>query len=204
MNYLIKALQFASIKHKTQVRKGTQEPYINHPIDLISILNLCNINDEITLCIALLHDTLEDTNTSFEELEKIFNKEIAKGVLLMSDNKTLPKSQRKKLQIEHNTKDLPTNVQMVKIADKISNIRNISKHPPKNWEIDRTISFVLWCKAVVDSIKDCNENLYDMFENIYAIEMSRLLPEYVSLTVEQLHNKMAFQLSDIDLKNEKD
>lgn len=203
MNFLFKALQFAAIKHKNQIRKGTGEPYINHPIELLAILDSCGLKNEDVLCIAILHDVLEDTQTSINELSLLFNDNIVNGVIQMSDNKTLPKSERKLLQIQH-SKDLPYKVQLVKIADKISNIRNISNNSPKDWDIERTISFVLWCKAVVDSISNCDHKLYELFINTYTIEMSRLLPNYMCLTSKELNELMDFQLSRIDLKNEID
>src|SRR5215468_6658175 len=94
----VRALAFASRKHSQQRRKDAEaSPYINHPIALVSILALeAGIDDRDTLCAALLHDTIEDTKTSKEELEETFGKEVAALVQEVTDDKSLPKEERKR------------------------------------------------------------------------------------------------------------
>ena len=103
LRLLLKALSFASHKHKDQRRKDVDaSPYINHPISLADIL--CNegqIADIEVICAALLHDTVEDTNTTPEEFELEFGPRIRDIVMEVTDDKTLPKAERKRLQIEH-------------------------------------------------------------------------------------------------------
>lgn len=180
-----KALLFASLAHKDQRRKGTGEPYINHIIDIMYILSLSDISDEKTICAAILHDTIEDTKTTYNQLDSNFGKDIADGVWLLSDDKSLPKSQRKLLQVEK-AKDLPIFVKNVKIADKISNIRGISKNIPENWTTHRTISFLLWCKEVVDNMRDANEQLLEQFDMIFETEIYTLYPKYTIETTEKI------------------
>lgn len=100
MELFTKALKFASIKHQNQRRKQPGDiPYINHPIDVANILVEAGVKDHEILAAALLHDTIEDTNTTEEELEKEFGSHIKNIVLECTDNKALSKVERKKKQI---------------------------------------------------------------------------------------------------------
>ena len=115
----VRALAFASRKHSQQRRKDADaSPYINHPIALVSILAVeAGINDCDTLCAALLHDTIEDTDTSVEELVEAFGVPIASMVQEVTDDKRLPKAERKLLQVEH-AAHLSPKARSVKLADK--------------------------------------------------------------------------------------
>lgn len=167
MKLITKALLYASDKHKTQRRKGNDKntPYINHPIDLFDILVRNEIKDENILCAAILHDVIEDTDGTYEEIESLFNKEIADIVLDCSDDKTLLKFERKLLQIEK-TKYKSKKSLYVKIADKISNNRGFIDGNI-NWSEERIIGYILWSKSVVDTIKDTDNNLYNEFLGVY-------------------------------------
>ena len=100
MEIFSKAMRFASIKHRDQRRKGkSAAPYINHPIEVADILVQSGVKDYDVLAAALLHDTVEDTDTTEKELEKEFGAKIKGIVLECSDNKALDKAQRKKYQI---------------------------------------------------------------------------------------------------------
>jgi guanosine-3',5'-bis(diphosphate) 3'-pyrophosphohydrolase len=128
----VKALAFASRKHSQQRRKDADaSPYINHPIALVSILAVeAAINDWDTLCAALLHDTIEDTDTSLEELVEAFGRPIASLVQEVTDDKRLPKADRKSLQVEH-AAHLSPRARSVKLADKIANLRDVARHSPR-------------------------------------------------------------------------
>lgn len=202
-NNIFKAISFAAEKHKQQVRKGTKSPYINHPIELVYLItNVGCVYDSNTLSIAVLHDTIEDTNTTFEELVQEFSFEIAQGVLDCSDDKSLPKSIRKKYQIEHSM-DKSKNVQIVKIADKISNIKGISQNPPSDWSKERTISFLVWSLKVVESIKESNILLFNYFCEVYEQEMENLYPNFREYPIE-IEKYLEFQLNGIDKTNQLD
>ena len=116
---LLKALHFAAIKHRDQRRKGQEAaPYINHPIEVAEMLaRVGNITDLIVLQSAFLHDTIEDTQTSAEEIEQLFGSEVRAVVLEVTDDKNLPKDVRKRLQIEH-APHLSDRAKLVKIADR--------------------------------------------------------------------------------------
>src|SRR5215470_3338033 len=135
---LLDALAFAAEKHRMQRRKDPEaSPYINHPIALAQVLrNEAGITDTVVLCAALLHDTIEDTNTTAKELRKRFGKVITKIVVDVTDNKRLRKETRKRLQIEH-APTLSPRAKLVKLADKICNIRDVAKTPPADWSLQR-------------------------------------------------------------------
>jgi guanosine-3',5'-bis(diphosphate) 3'-pyrophosphohydrolase len=166
---IFKALAFAAHKHRDQRRKDVKaSPYINHPIALADVL--CNeggITDENVLCTALLHDTVEDTETTPEELTQLFGKTISELVMELTDDKTLPKAERKRLQIEH-AAHASYQAKLVKLADKISNLRDIAATPPADWDMNRKQEYFNWAKAVVDQIRGTNANLEVIFDAIYS------------------------------------
>ena len=102
-NRIIAAIAFAAHKHRDQRRKDeAASPYINHPIALANVLtNEAGIDDEAVLIGAILHDTVEDTETTEQELVEAFGRAIADIVLEVTDDKNLPSADRKRLQIEH-------------------------------------------------------------------------------------------------------
>lgn len=166
---IICALEFASRKHKDQRRKDAEaSPYINHPITLARVLCVeGGITDYKVICAALLHDTIEDTETTLEELEANFGKGIAKIVLEVSDDKSLPKAERKLMQIEH-ARDASKRAKLVKLADKISNLRDILNSPPVDWSVQRKQEYFDWAKLVVDQVRDANKKLSKVFDDVYA------------------------------------
>ena len=130
---LLKALEFAAQMHRDQRRKGVEaSPYINHPIQVAEVLaSHGGVSDLATLMAALLHDTVEDTQATLDDLTKIFDAEVSSLVAAVTDDKSLPKMERKKQQIEH-APTLSEGAKMIKIADKICNIRDIASKPPVN------------------------------------------------------------------------
>ena len=135
---LLKALAFAAHKHRDQRRKDAEaSPYINHPIALADVLvNEGGVSDVEVLCAALLHDTVEDTATTPEELASAFGSRIARIVAEVTDDTTLPKAERKRLQVEH-AGGLSPEAKLVKLADKICNLRDVAERPPASWDLAR-------------------------------------------------------------------
>ena len=164
----VRALAFASRKHSQQRRKDADaSPYINHPIALVSILTLeAGVIDRETLCAALLHDTIEDTDTSVEELVETFGAEVAALVQEVTDDKRLPKAARKRLQIEH-AAHLSSKARLVKLADKIANLRDVADSPPAGWALDRRQEYFDWAKQVVDGITNPPPRLLALFNASY-------------------------------------
>jgi guanosine-3',5'-bis(diphosphate) 3'-pyrophosphohydrolase len=166
-----KALHFASIKHRDQRRKdGDQSPYINHPIALLHVLAWeAGISDFAVLAAAALHDTVEDTATSLDELEQEFGPEIRGVVAEVTDDKSLPKAERKALQIEHAAHASPK-ARQVKLADKICNIRDIAHAPPASWSLERKREYFEWAKKVVDALRGQNPVLERLFDEAFLLK----------------------------------
>src|SRR5512139_1685282 len=131
---MLKVTAFAAEKHRNQRRKDPQaSPYINHPIALANVLlHEGGVTDVVVLCAAPLHDTLEDTQTTPEELVQQFGGEIQGIVMEVTDNKKLKKRKRKELQMKH-AHMLSTKAKLVKLADKICNLRDVAENPPPRW-----------------------------------------------------------------------
>jgi len=166
-NLFIKAVAFAAEKHSTQRRKDAQaSPYINHPIALANVLaNEGDIANQDVLIGALLHDTIEDTETTPEELKAIFGEKIASIVMEVTDDKNLPKAQRKALQIEH-AAHASMEAKLVKLADKICNLRDILTNPPSGWDLPRKQEYFAWSYAVVAGVRGTNSKLEKVFDVI--------------------------------------
>lgn len=165
----IRALEFASRKHSTQRRKDAEaSPYINHPIALVSILAVeAGVDDPDVLSAGLLHDTIEDTDTTYEELFEHFGQTVADIVCEVTDDKTLEKQARKDLQVEH-ARNLSREAGLVKLADKIANLRDVATSPPRDWDLKRRQEYFDWAKAVVNGIRDIPPRLRELFDAAYA------------------------------------
>jgi GTP diphosphokinase / guanosine-3',5'-bis(diphosphate) 3'-diphosphatase len=137
----VRAVDFAARKHRFQRRKDEDaSPYINHPIAVANVLaTAAVISDPVTLCAAVLHDTIEDTETTAAELEETFGAQITQIVLEVTDDKSLPKEVRKQLQIEH-APQLSRQAKTVKLADKICNLRDTLTQPPVGWGLARCLN----------------------------------------------------------------
>ena len=159
---IFKALEFASIKHSHQKRKGI--PYINHPIQVAHLLIKCLHNPTTEIIVsALLHDTLEDTNTNSDELKDRFGDKVLHLVEEVSDNMKLSSLKRKKLQITHAHK-LSAEAGYIKIADKTCNIRDMLT-TKINWTRKRKITYIEWAGKVISRISDKHKELVEEFKN---------------------------------------
>lgn len=172
MNNLAKFIQaasFAAKKHSFQKRKGNDaEPYINHPLEVANMLaNVGKVEDFDVLIAAVLHDTIEDTKTTKEEITELFGENVCRMVLEVTDDKTLPKAERKLLQIEH-APHLSTGAQQIKLGDKISNIRDVSQNPPDDWSDERRLQYIEWGEKVVAGLRGANADLEKYFDETVA------------------------------------
>ena len=166
-NIFIKAVAFAAEKHRNQRRKDADaSPYINHPIALANVLaNEGGIANEDVLCAAILHDTVEDTETTEQELIETFGIKIASIVMEVTDDKSLPKAERKLKQIEHAAHS-SHEAKLVKLADKISNLRDLISAPPADWERARIAEYFVWAANVVSGIRGTNITLEKIFDDL--------------------------------------
>jgi guanosine-3',5'-bis(diphosphate) 3'-pyrophosphohydrolase len=163
----IKAVAFAADKHRTQRRKDAEaSPYINHPISLAHVLaNEGGVDDVHVLCAAVLHDTIEDTETTAAELTSIFGAKVASIVIEVSDDKSLAKDVRKQRQVEHAAL-ISTEAKLVKLADKICNLRDILASPPADWSSDRKQTYFDWAAKVVAGVRGVHPGLEAVFDGL--------------------------------------
>lgn len=175
MGLLLKAMRFSAEKHRDQRRKDTHaSPYINHPIQVAETLStLGEVRDVHLLLAALLHDTIEDTATTPEEIEAAFGAEVLALVLEVTDDKRLPKQDRKRLQIE-NTPHKTLQARLLKLADKICNVHDILQSPPADWSLQRKQEYLLWTEKVVSGLRGVNVNLERRYDELL-VEGKRLL-----------------------------
>lgn len=166
---LLKALAFAAEKHRDQRRKDvTASPYINHPIAVAAVLTMeGHVSDETTLLAAVLHDTVEDTETTFAELEDHFGPEVAELVRELTDDKSLDKAERKRLQIEH-SRNSSAAAKQLKIADKICNVRDVTDNPPANWSLERRRDYLTWSENVIAGCRGVNQALERAYDDAIA------------------------------------
>ncbi len=162
---LLKAAVFAAEKHRHQRRKDAdRSPYINHPLAVAACLAAeGGVTDETILLAALLHDTIEDTATTPDELREAFGADVCRLVQEVSDDKTLAKAVRKQLQIEH-APQLSPEAKQLKIADKICNIRDLAQNPPADWEPGRITEYLDWAQRVVNGCRGANADLDRLFD----------------------------------------
>jgi guanosine-3',5'-bis(diphosphate) 3'-pyrophosphohydrolase len=162
-----KAQDFATEKHKFQKRKNSAgDPYIVHPIEVKTMLEECGVIDEATLCGALLHDTVEDTGTSYDELVDVFGQEVADIVMECTDNKSLPKVERKRIQIVH-AEHISEKAKLVKLGDKLSNISGLHADPPAKWTPEEIIGYVRWGWCVCQNLYGVNAMLDDRMKQVF-------------------------------------
>ena len=156
---------FAADKHSAQRRKGAAaEPYFNHLIEVAELVSAAHAEPDTELVIAaLLHDSIEDAGVTKEELTERFGADVAGLVAEVTDDKTLPKQERKRLQIVNAPKK-SVRAQAIKLADKISNLRAILSSPPVGWTEERKAEYFDWAKRVVDGLTAPNPILKAEFD----------------------------------------
>lgn len=166
---ILTAARFAAHKHRNQRRKGAdQRPYIEHPIDVATTLaTIGGVEDTEVLMAALLHDTVEDTECTFEEIEAEFGTDVASLVREVTDDKTLPSEQQKALQIEH-ARNISARAKLIRLGDKIGNVRDITTNPPASWSIQRRREYFAWTEQVVAGLRGTNPALEVMYDDVLA------------------------------------
>lgn len=163
------AAEFAARQHTGQRRKGAaKEPYVNHLAEVASLLAETTDGSEPSLVAAgWLHDTVEDTGATREDIEARFGEAIASLVIEVTDDKRILKAERKRLQIENAPKK-SDGAKQIKLADKISNIRSLMLSPPDNWERERLIDYIDWAEKVITGCRGVNPALEKIFDDTLA------------------------------------
>lgn len=166
---VIAAAAFAAERHRHQRRKDAEaSPYINHPLTLAAILvGEGRVADAEVIAAALLHDTVEDTETTLEELTVRFGPRVAGIVAEVTDDKDLPKAERKALQVSRAAHKSP-GAKLVKLADKIANLRDLAASPPHDWPAERRAAYVRWSAEVVQGLRGANAALEAAFDAEFA------------------------------------
>jgi guanosine-3',5'-bis(diphosphate) 3'-pyrophosphohydrolase len=164
---ILEAAIFAADKHQGQVRKDNDRmPYITHPLQVAQTLCVVGgVSDPQTLIAAILHDTIEDTHTNHQEVQEAFGEQILEIVLEVSDNKSLEKMTRKRLQVEHAPK-LSLPARLIKLGDKLVNCQDILNNPPRNWDLPRRREYIQWAADVLAQIRGTNSGLESAFDRM--------------------------------------
>lgn len=162
---LLRAVAFAAEKHRHQRRKDANaSPFINHLIAAASVLaEEGHVTDEDLLVAAILHDSVEDTETTFASIEEHFGRAVADIVREVTDDQTLAKEERKRLQ-EVRSPHASSQAKQLKIADKICNIRDIVHNPPANWPTERKREYLQWSIRVIAGCRGVNVLLDQAFD----------------------------------------
>ena len=160
-----RATYFAAQRHADQRREGRRrEPYINHLAEVADLLSEATGGDDAALVAAgLLHDTIEDTQTSLEELRSSFGEDVASLVMEVTDDKSLPKMERKRLQIVTAAKK-SRRAKLLKLADATSNVRSLAADPPADWGADRVLDYIVWAEQVISHCRGLNPKLEHAFD----------------------------------------
>lgn len=166
---LLNALDFAADRHRDQRRKDQRgSPYVNHLITVARLLaETGGVTDPVVLVAAVLHDTVEDVGVSPEEIEERFGPEVRGIVAEVTDDKSLAKDERKRLQVEH-APHMSTGAKLVKIADKIANLHDVIERPPVGWTRYRREQYMRWSAAVVDGCRGVSPALEKLFDTLLA------------------------------------
>jgi (p)ppGpp synthase/HD superfamily hydrolase len=178
---LLRAAAFAARVHATHKRKGaTAEPYVNHVLEVAQILAEHGAPPEAIIA-GLLHDTVEDSDKdpdpiTHERLVAEFGEPVARVVAEATDDKSLPKETRKALQVKH-APHTSEAAKMLKLADKISNLRAIATAPPAGWDHGRRVEYLGWAGRVAVGLKGANPALDALFDATYRDAMAKLAAE---------------------------
>lgn len=175
---LAEAFNFVTEKHSAQRRKGVvKSPYVNHLAEVANLVAEATAGQDVNLVVAaLLHDAVEDVGVTLDDIRQKFGDDVADIVAAVSDDKSLPKTERKRLQIEH-APHLPPRIQILKIADKIANLRTTISDPPEGWELQRRYDYFIWSKKVVDGCRGASPYLEEKFDALYKEGMELFIRE---------------------------
>lgn len=163
---LLQALAFASQKHRSQRRKDGVTPYVNHTIHVALILGeVGGVADSEILAAAVLHDTVEDTDTTIGEVAVHFGDRVASLVLEVTDDPTMSYRQRKQYEIDH-APQLSDDATLIKVADRTSNVMDLIEAPAQGWDLKRRQQYLVWAEMVVNACRPVNGALVENFAEV--------------------------------------
>jgi len=160
---ILRAAHTAAQWHASQRRKGkAAEPYVNHLIEVAFLVgNAGGSTDAIVA--AYLHDAVEDQNIAPAFIAEMFGEPVAGFVLEVTDDKALPYAARKAQQVRTSAGKSPE-AKLIKLADKISNVRSVARDPPEDWSPERCRAYVSWCGEVVAGLRGASPFLENAFD----------------------------------------
>lgn len=166
---ILRATEYSTHKHRKQRRKNAEaDPYIIHPVRVAALLckHVPNVHYSVIVA-ALLHDTVEDTDATFEEIEKLFGAEVVAIVRQVTDDKSLPYQERKRRQIVQ-APYISAPAKLVKLADKLDNLCELLRVTPVGWSPERVREYFRWAERVVRGLRGTNKKLEDMLDEVFA------------------------------------
>lgn len=163
---LLQAIAFAGNKHRTQRRKDGVTPYLNHTLHVALLLaEVGGISDSEILAAAVLHDTVEDTDTTPGEIAAHFGDRVACLVVEVTDDDNISHALRKQWEIDH-APDLSPDATLIKIADRTSNVMDLYEAPAQGWTLKRRQQYLVWAEMVVSGCKPINLPLLHNFREV--------------------------------------
>jgi len=174
---VLRAAEMAAQWHVHQRRKGiAQEPYVNHLLEVASLVAEATGGTDPNLVIAaLLHDAVEDQEVTVEGLASEFSQHVAEIVMEVTDDKSLPKEERKRKQVQ-NAGRKSDKAKLIKLADKTSNLRALASSPAADWSIERRLEYIEWAKSVVAGLRGTSPWLEQQFDEAVAVAERSLNP----------------------------
>jgi guanosine-3',5'-bis(diphosphate) 3'-pyrophosphohydrolase len=175
LSAFLRAIHFAADRHRDQRRKGLDaSPYINHPIAVAELLaSVAGVEEPHVLQAAVLHDVVEDTETSLDELADRFGPRVAAIVGEVSDDKDLDWDDRKEEQVR-GAKSLSPEAKLIRVADKICNVYDVGHRPPEGWSPGRRRAYVAWTARVVEGCRGVSGPLEARFDEVREDTLSRI------------------------------
>jgi len=163
---VFRAADTAARLHVHQRRKGSaQEPYINHLLEVASLVTQATGGtDPHAVIAALLHDAIEDQGATEAVIASEFGRQVANIVMEVTDDKSLPKDERKRKQVE-NAPRKSRKAKLIKLADKTSNVRAVTHSPALGWPVKRRLEYIDWAKEVVEGLRGTSPWLEQQFDD---------------------------------------
>jgi (p)ppGpp synthase/HD superfamily hydrolase len=176
---ILKAANVAADWHSRQRRKGSSaEPYVNHLLEVAALVAEADPGNTDLVIAALLHDSIEDVKKNRADIAPIFGEHVAALVLEVTDDKALPKPERKRLQVE-TAAQKSRSAKLLKLADKTSNLRSVAISPPAHWSDERRREYVAWAERVAVGVRGVSAWLDQQFDEAKALAL-RSIPEAIS------------------------
>ena len=196
---MMRAIEFATDAHKAQKRKASGEPYIIHPIRVLRILTEAGITDDTVLIAAVLHDVVEDTSVTLDEITRVFGKRVSNFVFEVTNNPDLSKVDKKKAQVTK-ASNMSSGAKLIKMADMIDNLSDLLVAPPPDWTKERVKGYFVWKYVIFSSLRGVNSYLVNELEKLFSSvltieEMMRLsMDKAQSSILQEYYNTLQTQV----------